>query len=539
MAIKGALERVSKAGVSGWCVDDTSDAPAMVDVFVDSVILATVRADIPRQDIHRSLGRQLAGFRLPFAPGLFRLLPHGTRVEVASQGVTLPGIKQQRFTIDNPDQDNTRLLLERLNDGYVISPKSGGIFRPLKGSDQEDKAFNALEQGNQIFEELFGKQFFICYGTLLGCIRTNDFIENDDDIDVCFLADGDSLDAAAAEFADVVASLRGRGETVTLVSQIQFHWWLAGMEIDVFMAWLEGGRLYSYNVGREFSKDRLYPLARREFKGRDVLIPRDPEGLLEVIYGPDWRIPDPHFQWRPTMDARQKMREVNGRSPEQDVVREQIRRHWATFYGSARTTIPSPFAASVAVELPEGCAVLDLGCGNGRDSWFFAELGHMVLGIDLASDVVERNRARAQEQQHLRLRFEQRDISDPGALSAALAAFLPDGKTPGPTSAPSLAVYARFLLHAITDEQERALIHTLSDSLPPGVTCYFEFRTKRDTDTQKEFGDHYRRYINADDFVQRATSDGALECDYSVEGRGMAKFRNEDPVVGRVHLRRT
>ena len=357
MTIKGALEHVSKAGVSGWCVDDASDAPAMVDVIVGPVLLGTVRADMSRDDIHRSLGRRLAGFRLPFTSTLFRLLPHGAGVEAVSKGIQLPFAKHQRFSIDNPGQDDAEHLLDRLNDGYIISPKSGGIFRPLKGSQLEEKAFRALEQGNQIFRELFAKEFFICYGTLLGCIRANDFIEHDDDIDVCFLAGGNSLDAAATEFAQIVASLRALGETVTVVSQIQFHWLVAGIEIDVFMAWMEGGRLYSYNVGRDFSIDRIYPLVRQKFKGRDVLIPRDSEGLLEVIYGPNWRIPDPHFQWRPTLEARQMMREVRGTSPDRRIIREQIERHWTTFYSRTRTSIPSPFAASVAVELPDECAV--------------------------------------------------------------------------------------------------------------------------------------------------------------------------------------
>ena len=138
MTIKGALEHVSKAGVSGWCVDDASDAPAMVDVIVGPVRLGTVRADMSRDDIHRSLGRRLAGFRLPFTSTLFRLLPHGAGVEAVSKGIKLPFAKHQRFSIDNPGQDDAEQLLDRLNDGYVISPKSGGIFRPLKGSQLEE-----------------------------------------------------------------------------------------------------------------------------------------------------------------------------------------------------------------------------------------------------------------------------------------------------------------------------------------------------------------------------------------------------------------
>ena len=452
--------------------------------------------------------------------------------------VRLAHAKQQRFTVHNPDQHDAKELLQRLSDGYVISPKSGGMFRPLKGSDREVKAFRALEQANAIFKELFAKQLFICYGTLLGCIRENDFIENDDDIDVCFMADGDSLDSAANEFAQVVASLQARGERITVVSQIQFHWWLAGMEIDVFMAWMEDDRLYCYNVGADFSIDRILPLENHKFKGEEVLVPRDSEGVLEAIYGPEWRVPDPHFQWRPNLDVRQKMREVNGTSPNRRIVRERIRYHWTAFYGTTRTTIPSPFAASVAVELPDTCAIVDLGCGNGRDSFFFSQLGHSVLGLDLANEVIEGNRARARTEE-LGPRFERTDISQPIDLSSVLSTFLNEAQADSSTWSLPVAIYARFLLHAITEDQERTLLETLSRHVTSGTPCYFEFRTEKDANTHKQFGEHYRRYINAERFVESATAGGSFECDYKMEGRGMAKFRNEDPYVARVHLRRT
>lgn len=538
MAIKGFLEHVSRTGVSGWCVDDASDTPAIVDVTLGSTRLATVRADLPRQDIERSMGRHVSGFRLPLSPTLFRLLPHGVTVQATSNGVKLPQIEGRSFSIENPEQCDARELLNRLDNGYVISPKYGSIFRPLRGSAREDKVFPALDEGNRVFQALFRKQFFICYGTLLGCIREDDFIENDDDIDVCFLAEGVGFDAASSEFGQIVAALRDRGERIEVDSPIQFHWRVSGISLDVFMAWIEDGKIYSYNVGNEFSADRIYPLKPHKFKGHDVLVPQDPEGLLETIYGPNWRKRDPHFQWRPTVEARQKMREVNGRPTDLPVLQAEIRRHWASFYGSSRTTIPSPFAASVAVELPEKCAVVDLGCGNGRDSCFFAQLGHRVLALDVQAEVIAKNQLRAKEQQ-LEVSFEQVDISQADALSRALSAFLDESPGQSGASPPPVAVYARFLLHAITDAQERELLAALSLGLTPATPCFFEFRTERDADTRKQFGEHYRRYIDPDEFVARATADGGFHCDYAIEGRGMAKFGGEDPVVGRVYLRKT
>jgi tellurite methyltransferase len=66
-----------------------------------------------------------------------------------------------------------------------------------------------------------------------------------------------------------------------------------------------------------------------------------------------------------------------------------IRSPWAREY--ARTpktyiwgTEASSLAHDVSALLPPGARVLDLGCGEGRDSVFFAECGFDVTGVDIA-----------------------------------------------------------------------------------------------------------------------------------------------------------
>jgi tellurite methyltransferase len=66
-----------------------------------------------------------------------------------------------------------------------------------------------------------------------------------------------------------------------------------------------------------------------------------------------------------------------------------IRSPWAREYARApRTYIwgteASLLARQVSALLPPGARVLDLGCGEGRDSVFFAERGFDVTGVDIA-----------------------------------------------------------------------------------------------------------------------------------------------------------
>ena len=66
-----------------------------------------------------------------------------------------------------------------------------------------------------------------------------------------------------------------------------------------------------------------------------------------------------------------------------------IRSPWAREYARAPKTYiwgteASLLARQVSALLPPGARVLDVGCGEGRDSVFFAERGFDVTGVDIA-----------------------------------------------------------------------------------------------------------------------------------------------------------
>ena len=539
MAIRGYIERISRWFIAGWCVDDEVDGLIEVEVRVAGLSLGMVRADIPRRDIGKALNRPLAGFRFPISPELFRLLPHRGQVEVLTpSGQALPMLKDRDSRVDNPHGQDIGKLAEMLQSGYIINPKYGQVIRPLKERDLDERVFRALEESNRIFEAQFSKRLFICYGTLLGCIRENDFIPHDDDVDVCFLADEPGLDAAVREFRSVVRTLSDIGEKVQSDSSAQFHWGLEGTTLDVFMAWMEGDNLYMYNAGGAFSRDQIYPLLQREFKGRQVLVPNDSEALLELIYGPGWRVPDPSFQWRVTAAVRAKMDELNAIPVGDASMHSKIKDYWSRFYAYAHTTLPSPFAASVAIELTEPGVVVDLGCGNGRDSLFFAQSGHRVVGLDFSAKAIDNNRRQVQEKRLDDVEFKQVDIAAPNALVDVLNRMEETAIQEGDERRARVAIYARFFFHAISEQEEDLVMGALSQCLRSGARCYFEFRTEKDAGGDKRFGSHYRRFINIDSFVAKATRGGSFECLYQVEGQGMAKYLEEDPYVGRVFLRR-
>lgn len=201
--------------------------------------------------------------------------------------------------------------------------------------------------------------------------------------------------------------------------------------------------------------------------------------------------------------------------------------HWDHFYARERSIVfPSQFACMIASYIKEPCDLIDLGCGNARDSFFFAQLGNRVLGVDRSEVAIDANKRQAETGE---LTFCSVDFSETKHLKKIFTDFFDETR-----ERPRL-FYCRFVLHSLTDEAEASLFSAIKPFLREGDAFAAEFRTQEDADKPKVFGEHYRRYIMLREFLVRCRQ-RSLIWDYAVEGTGMAYFRGEDPSVARVIL---
>jgi SAM-dependent methyltransferase len=195
--------------------------------------------------------------------------------------------------------------------------------------------------------------------------------------------------------------------------------------------------------------------------------------------------------------------------------------HWAGFYArDGAPQEPSTFALAVVEDLPPSSAILDVGCGNGRDARFFASRPHDVVGVDVSETAIAVCRE----------------------LSAGDNPSFVVGDITAVPAAPAFdAVYSRFALHAMTRQEEDTFIAEAVPRLKPRGRLLIECRSINDplalkgeviSSTERILG-HYRRFVVADELVEKVTGAG-FEVSELTEAAGLAPHGDDDPVVIRM-----
>ena len=200
--------------------------------------------------------------------------------------------------------------------------------------------------------------------------------------------------------------------------------------------------------------------------------------------------------------------------------------YWNGFYrNNLATFVPSQFAAMTLSEMWRFDHFVDCGCGNGRDSLFFASNGKTVLAIDCSREALSAARQEAERRDLQCIDFKQVDFSriDRNPLvefSDRLARCV---------------VYARFFLHSIDEITERKFLEYFGNAIGKGSMMCVEFRTKTDADLPKVAAPHFRRHMNPEEFIQKIDPN-IFRVTYMNTGFGLAKYHEEDAHVARIFL---
>ena len=201
---------------------------------------------------------------------------------------------------------------------------------------------------------------------------------------------------------------------------------------------------------------------------------------------------------------------------------ETSKEYWEKYYAQNREPAPpSKFAEFILPFLQTDKLLIELGCGNAKDSIFFSQNGINVLAIDQCKEELD----------FLTERF--KDLPTLNFLPGDMTNLT---NTPNPDY-----LYSRFTLHAIDLDGEKKVLKWAFDNLKSSGIFFIEVRSVNDdlygVGTQLPdnayFSDHYRRFEVIDELEQRL-KDVGFNILYKQEAKGLAPFKERDPSIIRI-----
>ncbi len=264
--------------------------------------------------------------------------------------------------------------------------KSGRMAQTFDTRSEEHVAplLDSIEEVLAALAEA-GIEAFPAYGTLLGAVREQHLIGHDSDADLGYVSRHEHPYEVIRESFRLQRRLAERGYRITRYSGIAFKVDVVEGDgsvrgLDVFGGFLSHGSLYLMGeVGAPFRREWIFPLGTCTLEGRTLPAPAEPDRMLEAMYGPGWKVPDPAFHFE---TSRQTVRKLNGWFRGTRVFRDDWERRYSTRRDRLPDLGPSGLAEYVVAQEGVPGRIVDVGAGPGADAVWLAQQGASVTAYD-------------------------------------------------------------------------------------------------------------------------------------------------------------
>lgn len=312
MSYIGFVEIHRPGMISGWCIDkEDPTTPVKIDLYCEDVLVRSFRAENYRPDIASRYKSPKSGFSFAIQDSLEKLLPAGTLINVRTpDGNTLPLLREEGVTHVGYSNGIERLK-EKFEKGFIID-KWGSVKQPFKSMSKTKRKSYALgmRDMSEYFSERFGITLFLHYGSLLGFARGGLFIDHDDDTDMSYVIRASSLEEVSNTFYSIAHVIKDDGHDIRVDGTGQMHIKLKSSKnpgTDVFASWLEPNSMFYTYFGVGGILHDPFAIREGNIEGVTCNVPLHYKRLLECTYGPQWKTPDPEFQWYTPQGVLDKM----------------------------------------------------------------------------------------------------------------------------------------------------------------------------------------------------------------------------------------
>jgi hypothetical protein len=198
--------------------------------------------------------------------------------------------------------------------------------------------------------------------------------------------------------------------------------------------------------------------------------------------------------------------------------------YWNGFYEKIKNQQincmpPSQFAAFCCAELKNKKIgnLVEIAAGDGRDTLFFANHGFNI---------------NASEKSDAAVRLLYQRLSDFSNVIISKIDAVKEDLIPEFNNNSCCAFYARFFIHVLNKNDLTKFFSKLASSMKPGDYFVTEYRNEKDETLKKVTPEHFREFHKSTSVSSLAQTFG-MRCLYEVEGRGYAKWREDDAFVTR------
>ena len=204
--------------------------------------------------------------------------------------------------------------------------------------------------------------------------------------------------------------------------------------------------------------------------------------------------------------------------------------YWNNFYKKKlAVNKPSNFALFVKKFLKKysSTIIIDVGCGNGRDLFYFKKNKFDIMGIDLSKNAVSLIKKKLVNKK------DKKKIYHGDFVNFDYKKNIKE----------KFSIYSRFTWHSINEKNENTLLKKL---IKNSNFEYIFIETRSDKDglygvgkkkSKNEFiTDHYRRFINKNNLVRKIKKN--FDIIYLRESTGFSKFKKENPCLIRLIAKR-